>query len=279
MSPIGLAKTNLASLSARMLKVRPARLAGLKPVASLTFDDFPRSAWTEGGPVLARHGARGTYYTAGGLRGRTENGTVFYDEGDLRALAAAGHEIGSQGFSHEPTPMLTPDELTADADRNREFLKPFLNGKAPLSYAYPFGQVSPRTKRHHAPRYASLRGVHSGINAGRVDLAQLNAISLERRCWDEGKIRTAIQLAQHEPGWLIFYTHDVSGAPSEYGSTPEMLDRTLSWLAEARIPVLPVREALRVALGASSFRPDSRQGGGGRDPFGVEPHMDDGRQA
>ncbi len=51
--------------------------------------------------------------------------------------------------------------------------------------------------------------------------------------------------ALHDHGWLIFYTHDVSDAPSEYGSTPAMLDWALSRLAEARIPVLPVREALR----------------------------------
>ena len=88
------------------------------------------------------------------------------------------------------------------------------------------------------------------INSGRVDLAQLNAISLEMRCWDERAIQSAIQRALHDHGWLIFYTHDVSDAPSEYGSTPAMLDWALSRLAQARIPVLPVREALRWRLGA-----------------------------
>jgi peptidoglycan/xylan/chitin deacetylase (PgdA/CDA1 family) len=55
-------KTRLTSLAARTLKVRPARLAGLRPVGSITFDDFPKSAWTQGGAVLAKHGMRGTYY-------------------------------------------------------------------------------------------------------------------------------------------------------------------------------------------------------------------------
>ena len=279
MSLTGLAKTKLTILSARMLKLRPVCLAGRQPVASITFDGFPKSAWTEGGPVMARHGVRGTYYTAGGLCGRTVDGTVFYEEDDLRALASAGHEVGCHGFGPESTPMLTTDEVAADADRNREFLKPFLNGKAPLSYAYPFGLVSPLTKRFHAPRFACLRGVHSGINADRVDLAQLSAISLERRCWDEGIVHTAIQGALRDHGWLIFHTREVSDTPGEYGSTPAMLDWALSRLKEARIPVLPVREALPVALGTQRLRPDARQGGGGRDAFGVELHMDDGRQA
>jgi peptidoglycan/xylan/chitin deacetylase (PgdA/CDA1 family) len=242
-------KIKLTSLLARTLKVRPARLAGVRPVASITFDDFPQNAWTQGGPVMARHGVRGTYYTAGGFCGRTVEGTRFYDGDDLTALAAAGHEIACHGFAHQPTPTLNDAELTADAERNLAFLRPFLNGEAPVSYAFPYGRVSPRTKRFYAPRFSSVRGVHPGINAGRVDLAQLNTISLETRCWDEARIETAIQRALHDHGWLILYTHDVSDAPSPYGSTPAMLDWALGRVAAARIEVLPVCEALPVALG------------------------------
>lgn len=242
-------RTKLTSLMARKLAVRPARLAGHRPVASITFDDFPKNAWTLGGPVMARRGMRGTYYTAGGFCGRTVEETVFYDADDLRQLSAAGHEIACHGFGHQPTPTLTTEELTADADRNREFLRPFLKGEAPVSYAFPYGRVSPRTKRFYAPRFASVRGVHPGINAGRVDLAQLNTISLETRCWDEGAIEAAIQRALHDHGWLILYTHDVSETPSPYGSTPAMLDWALGRVAAARIEVLPVRDALPMALG------------------------------
>jgi hypothetical protein len=37
-------KTKLTSLWARTLTTRAARLAGHKPVASITFDDFPKNA-------------------------------------------------------------------------------------------------------------------------------------------------------------------------------------------------------------------------------------------
>src|SRR6266700_3216652 len=79
-------KTKLTSLLARKLVRRSARLAGLRPVASITFDDFAKNAWTEGGPVLAAYGMRGTYYTAGSFCGRTVNGMAFYDANDLEAL-------------------------------------------------------------------------------------------------------------------------------------------------------------------------------------------------
>jgi peptidoglycan/xylan/chitin deacetylase (PgdA/CDA1 family) len=234
----------------RMARVRPARLAGRRPIASITFDDFPKSAWVQGGPILARHKARGTYYTAGGFCGRTVNGMEFYDGDDLAALAAAGHEIACHGFAHQPTPSLATAELEKDAGRNAEFLKPFLNGGAPASYAYPFGAVSLRTKKFYAPRFTNVRGVHPGVNEGRVDLAQLNAVSLESRCWDKDGIRRAIARVLHNQGWIVLYTHDVSDNPSPYGSTPAMLSDALDMVAEARIEILPMREAVKVALGA-----------------------------
>ena len=242
-------KTQLASLIGRQIRVRPARLAGHRPVASISFDDFPKSAWSLGGQVLARHGVRGTYYTGGSFCGQTVEGSRFYDAQDLTELAAAGHEIGCHGFGHRPVSELSSAELSQDAARNQSFLKPFLNGRAPVSYAYPFGRVSPGAKHFQAPHFSSLRGTHEGVNVGRVDLAQLDVISLETRLWDEGRIQDAILRALHNHGWLILYTHGVSDNPGLYGSTPQMLDWALSRLKAARIETLPVRDALPVALG------------------------------
>ncbi len=61
----------LTRFIARMTSVCPARLTGRRAIASITFDDFPKSAWETGGKVLAKHKARGTYYTAGNFCGRT----------------------------------------------------------------------------------------------------------------------------------------------------------------------------------------------------------------
>src|ERR1019366_7943175 len=116
----------LTRFIAHMTRVRPARIRGRRPVASITFDDFPKSTWKNGGQILARFKARGTYYTAGTFCGRTMDGTQFYDEGDLRALAAAAHEIACHGFGHQPTPTLSDAALARDMERNAAFLAPFL---------------------------------------------------------------------------------------------------------------------------------------------------------
>jgi peptidoglycan/xylan/chitin deacetylase (PgdA/CDA1 family) len=234
---------------ARLTPVRSARLAGARPLASITFDDFPKSAWSQGGPILAHHKVRGTFYTAGGFCGRTVDGTVFYDAEDLRAAAAAGHEIACHGYAHQPTPSLSSEALEADAARNAEFLRPFLNGGQAESYAFPYGAVSPRTKRFYASRFTNVRGVHPGLNSGRADLALLNVISMEKRCWDRAAIARAITRARHDRAWMVFYTHDVDDDPSPYGSTPAMLSEVLERLIEARIEILPMREAVKTAIG------------------------------
>ena len=236
-------------LLARLTPARSVRFAGARPIASITFDDFPKSAWVRGGPLLGQYKVRGTYYAAGRFCGRIEDGMEYYNADDLHAVAAAGHEIACHSFGHQPTPSLSSSELAQDAARNAEFLKPFLNGQPLESYAFPYGLASPRTKKFFAPRFTNVRGVHPRLNSGRADLALLNAMSIETRCWDPEKIARAIARARHDHAWLIFYTHDVSDAPSEYGSTPAMLSEVLDRLAEARIEVLPMREAAKSAIG------------------------------
>ena len=240
---------SLTRFIARLTRVRPARMQGRRPVASITFDDFPKSAWTVGGALLARHKLRGTYYTAGSFCGRAVNGTVFYDASDLRALAAAGHEIACHGYGHEQTPLLSNEALADDRRRNAQFLAPFLGGAKLESYAYPYGASSVRTKRFYAPLFTNLRGVHPGINEGRIDLAQLNAMPVEKRSFSSEMLAAAIARALNRNGWISFYTHDVSDSPSDYGATPAMLTEVLDRLAEAHIEVLPMREAVAVALG------------------------------
>ena len=241
--------TRFNRLLSRHAAVKAARLTAGRPIASITFDDFPKSAWEMGGAILARHGARATYYTSGSFCGRTVEGRVFYDADDLAALKAQGHEIACHSFAHQPTPSLSAQELADDTARNAEFLKPFLDGGVAESYAFPYGLASPRTKRFFAERFTNVRGVHPRLNRGRVDLALLNAISMETRCWDPAAIGEAIARARHDRAWIIFYTHGVSETPGEYDSTPAMLSEILQSLAAARIEILPMREAVKTAIG------------------------------
>lgn len=229
--------------AARHWPSKRARPASPSAVASITFDDFPKNAWTIGGEILARYDAKATYYVAGSFCGRTEDGLDYYDEADLRALVAVGHEVGCHSFSHQMSPTLTSQDLVAEADRNLAFLTTALGQFSPVSYAYPYGEASPRTKSLLGERFATVRGIRGGVNAGTLDLGMLKSVPLEARRWIPSEIDAAIEAAAAQSGWVTFFTHDVSDAPSPFGCTPAMLEHVLQRLQAAGIPVLTMKDA------------------------------------
>ena len=241
------------SFATRHWPSKRAKPASPTAVASITFDDFPRNAWTIGGQILARYDAKATYYVAGSFCGRTQDGLDYYDEADLRALVAAGHEIGCHSFSHQMSPTLSSQALIAEAERNLAFLNAALGPFNPASYAYPYGEASPRTKRLLGDRFATVRGIRGGVNAGTLDLGMLKSIPLEARRWVPDEIDAAIDAAVAQAGWVTFFTHDVSDAPSPFGCTPAMLEHVLQRLQAAGIPVLTIKDAAaRIGLPAQA---------------------------
>jgi peptidoglycan/xylan/chitin deacetylase (PgdA/CDA1 family) len=191
---------------------------------------------------------KATYYVAGGFSGRTEDGLEYFNDADLVEIAAAGHEIGCHSFSHEKGPAVTTGALMDDVDRNAAFVQDLLGDYVMSSFAYPYGEASPRTKHLFGRRFSTSRGIRKGVNTGLMDLSQLKAIGVEHWWWTPAYIEAAVEKARRENGWLILFTHDVSDAPSPYGATPQMLEHALDALKAAQIEVLPVKHALARAM-------------------------------
>lgn len=121
---------------------------------AITFDDAYRSVLERARPVLARHGAPATVFapTAFVAEGGQASwsalsrwaGTPFEAElgcmswEDLRALAAAGWEIGSHSRTHPPLPGLGDAELEAELSGSRAACEEALQRPC-TSLAYPFG--------------------------------------------------------------------------------------------------------------------------------------------
>ena len=226
------------------LPLKPVMSKLTAPVASITFDDFPKSAWTRGGDILARHDVRATYYAAGGFEGQTEDGLEYFGAADLKAVAAAGHEVGCHTFSHERSWSLDTPSLMDDVDRNAVYVQDVLGDYVLSSFAYPYGEASPRTKRKLGARFPTSRGIAKGVNTGLVDLSQLKAVGVEHWWWTPSYIESMVEKARRQNGWLIFFTHDVSDAPSRFGATPQMLEHAVCALKAAGIEILPVKHAL-----------------------------------
>lgn len=237
----------LSAFATRQLPIKRARVTLDAALASFSFDDFPKSAWTVGGPILTRHGALATYYAVGDFCGRTVDAVEQYDEATLRAVHAAGHEVGCHTFSHQHGSRVASPALAADIARNAEFLAGRL-GEKPVSFAYPYGDISPRTKTLLAGLYPSARGITAGLNGPVADLAQLRAYPLEARSSTEAQVEHWVAAAKAANAWLVFFSHDVADAPTPYGCTPRMLEHALETVRAAGIEILPVKDALARAL-------------------------------
>ena len=238
------------SLAARLVReiggflcTRPAKVDWPGGVVSFTFDDFPRSAWTNGGPILEDYGRRGTYYAAMGLAGTASNLGPMFEIDDLRAAHARGHEIACHTYHHRDCARTAPAEIAAEIDANAAALSQALDGAAMSNFAYPFGGVSLTAKHALSARFASCRGTGRGLNQGTVDLADLFSTSLYSRDFGRDRLCQLIDDAQAGSGWLILYTHDVADEPSPFGCTPAQFQSIVAYAAE-NAPVLPVRDVL-----------------------------------
>jgi peptidoglycan/xylan/chitin deacetylase (PgdA/CDA1 family) len=231
-----------AALSA--INRRQFELNSVGPVVSFTFDDFPRSALTVGGPILKNYGVCGTYYAAMGLMEAVNGlGKQFCAE-DLAILLAQGHELGSHTFGHLSARSTPLEQFVADALKGKAAVEQITGGERPHSFSYPYGHVSLRVKRRLGRAYASCRGIVPGVNHWPVDLNLLKANSVYHHAFNPGRFQRLLEEATRTDGWLIFYTHDVSESPSDFGCTPAELERLVQLVSQTGARVLTVCQVL-----------------------------------
>ena len=235
---------------ARKLRPRTLRELPAPGMLSICFDDFPKTAWTVGGPVLRDHGVRATYYVSGGLRETIFDGERMFDAGDLEAVHAEGHEIGCHTFDHQSCLRRGTGALLRSIDDNARFVRGHLGDVRLVSFAYPYGDAPYRAKRFAAGRFATARGVDAGLNRGTLDVGQLKAVGLEASRKGLDQVLGWIERAARDRAWLVVYTHDVQERPSDYGCRPAELERLISSAKGAGLEILSVQAALAARTGA-----------------------------
>ena len=224
------------------IKGLPSRLT--RSIASITFDDFPRSSWRVGGTILARYNASATFYVSGALCGQRVSGVDYYDADDLTAVYAAGHEIGSHTFAHHDVRMVADADLVADVSKNERFIQEHLGDCVPETFAYPFCETSLRAKILFSRHFACCRGGEPGVNRGLLDLGQLKVLQLDNRTWQIHLLEQVVAFAAKQPCWMIFLAHDISESPTPFGITPSMLHDVLGKLGNAGIEILTMKNAM-----------------------------------
>jgi peptidoglycan/xylan/chitin deacetylase (PgdA/CDA1 family) len=250
---ISFLRTKLANAYAGFLALahqRPVSFTGQTSVITFSFDDFPRTAYTAGGAILERFGARGTYYTAPGLQNTPYGLEAHFTSGDLEELLAKGHELGSHTYGHVSCRSLSYTDYCSDAVKGRQILEKQTRHAA-QSFSYPFGHVTLQTKKLLAPQFASARGIRPGFNGPQVDLNLLRANRIYGDVDQAPQLEALISENLQRKSWLIFYTHDVRPQPSPYGCTPALFESIVACAARSGSRILTVAQTLR-EMGVSS---------------------------
>jgi peptidoglycan/xylan/chitin deacetylase (PgdA/CDA1 family) len=267
MSAAPLEDPNAASLSMRVSGMAARFLArnsrsklldlrGMPPLVTFTFDDVPVSACELGAGILESYGARGTFYVAGrGCGTASPDGPACASIDQLRPIWANGHEIGCHTYSHPAVRHMTLGELKSELDRNQAVLAGINNNIVLRNFAYPYGDLSVRTKRYLESRFHSCRSSHAGINTGLADLGALKAWPLQNAALDRDKIVRLVAETVQRRGWLIFYSHDVADQPGRFGVSPGLLEWGLSTAKRAGCLLANVAETLKFIRAAQERHP------------------------
>lgn len=224
-------------------------------VISLCFDDVPRSAVTNGLPILAQEGVHATFYIALAYQDDPPpypDGegpfTAFANAEEVRVLHRAGHHIGCHTYTHFDIAGGSPEALVRDCNASRIELSKLTDGAPIEHFAYPRGKVTRAAKVALGRDYRTLRGVYSGINSGSVDLTMLRANRIYSDTLDLAALADLIRENEERAGWLILYTHGVQDNPDAWSTSPGDLLKVVRMCKASKSRVLTVREAY-AALG------------------------------
>ncbi len=242
---------NIDSLAGRITNRMLERLPGPRidiptttPVVSFTFDDVPQSALTEGAAILERYDARGTFYIAGSMVGQDSAERRLIDEQGCTELVRCGHELGCHTFAHPNLRHLHGNALARDIAANRAFLSTVAPERPPTNFAYPYNSGSFRARSLLADRFRTARGGLHGINRGPTDRTFLRALPIEQPEESVRALHAQVDALVANPGWLIFFTHDLSETPTPYGCTPQSFEALVRHTRDAGCTILTVDAAL-----------------------------------
>ncbi len=176
-----LARRGMRGVALREVLDRPA---GDGRRAVLTFDDGYAGVLLRALPLLSAHGFTATVFVVSGKLGGVNDwdeerpGEDLLTADGVRALAAAGIEIGSHGATHRALTGLDDGALAAEVAGSRAALEA-VTGVPVVSFCYPYGNFDDRVvEAVRAAGYRAATVIRGGISPDLSDPFRLKRISV-----------------------------------------------------------------------------------------------------
>ncbi|GAA0540666.1 hypothetical protein GCM10011581_38110 [Saccharopolyspora subtropica] len=215
-----------------------ARPAAPRTVVTFTVDDGSVSQ-TVGARILSKYRMRGTFYVSSGAIGTP--GYLSMD--DLRAIAAAGHEIGGHTVNHPDLATVSIQEARREICQDRANLTAL--GLRPTSFAYPFGSFTPAAQQavrdcgyNSARVTGSIRTAHGCANCAPAesippaDPMLVRGTDMVTPSWTLEELQRVVLDAEASGGgWVPLVLHQICDFCGPLAVNPVVLDEFAFWLS------------------------------------------------
>lgn len=216
-------------------------------VVSFTFDDAPRSVFTQAYPLLKAAGIPATVYLSTGLM--ADLGYLTWS--DAKVIDASGWEIGAHTHAHADLTTLSDDQLVEEIAKSQQlFLE---RGFRPVSFSAPYGAYGARELVELKKVYTSNRAAwgNGGINNyNRYDAYNLVSLGVTLETTIE-EISKQLQTIKKDGGWLILQFHQIDNGQDEPAAfqkesiyTTRIFPAILRLIQQEQIPVRTVRDII-----------------------------------
>lgn len=234
---------NAGTLTTDDYSLSPIPASFPQGIVSINFDDGWKSAYTAGFPILSAAHLPATFYIVTRYLGDGAYMTV----AQVRALQAAGEEIGAHTRNHPRLTALTSDQMEQEIAGSRQDLKS-IGIDSIATFAYPYGLHNLETDAIvRQAGFSAARLVEPGLDFPESDPYSLRAHTITNDTSVE-KVEQWINEAIADRQWLILILHELDTkflVGDSYAWTSDNFRQIVGYLTQRRVRVLTNAEAVK----------------------------------
>lgn len=212
-------------------------------LVTLTFDDASRTQYTNGFPIMQKHGFKGTYYlTTGSL-----DGYWYMTPQEVLNLHNTGNQIGAHTLDHEDLTTVSAARLDQELREPQEYLENLL-GEPVLDFCTPYGSYNSTVLTQINKYYRSHRTTEDGFNTKQnLNVHELVVQNIYKNTSNK-QIQKWVNQAQKDNSWLILVYHEIKSNPGQYDVSTKKFNGHLNTIKKTGAPVVTLDQALNELL-------------------------------